>query len=282
MLPNLLNPRSFTRSLQQIDEAPPSFQEDPANRGRRVAIVLGTAALSLLLLNYLRLTPVFYESLRILAYLCNQPREHFVTLVQASNFSELSNFTWWVFAHILAFWLIPLMVIRLLLKERVIDHGWRWGETHRHWKGYGLLLGVTLILVIGVASSRNDFLDHYPFYDLAHRSWLDLLLWEALYLTQFILLEFFFRGFLLQGLRPVYGSGAVWIMVVPYCMLHFPKLWLEATGSIFFGLFLGILALKSRSIWGGFLVHAGVAVGMDLVALFKLEQLPIGFWPVIN
>ena len=36
--------------------------------------------------------------------------------------------------------------------------------------------------------------------------------------------------------------------------------WMEATGAILFGLFLGLLALRSRSIWGGFLVHAGVAV----------------------
>jgi uncharacterized protein len=64
-----------------------------------------------------------------------------------------------------------------------------------------------------------------------------------------------------------------------YLMIHFPKPWLEATGAIFFGLFLGMLALRSGSIWGGFLVHAGVAVGMDIAALVQQQRLPINWWP---
>jgi membrane protease YdiL (CAAX protease family) len=62
-------------------------------------------------------------------------------------------------------------------------------------------------------------------------------------------------------------------------MIHFPKLWPEAGGAILFGLFLGILALRSSSIWGGFFVHAGVAVGMDLASLIKQVRIPEVFWP---
>ena len=40
-------------------------------------------------------------------------------------------------------------------------------------------------------------------------------------------------------------------MIVPYLMIHFAKPWLEASGAILFGLLLGVLALRSRSIWGG-------------------------------
>jgi membrane protease YdiL (CAAX protease family) len=106
---------------------------------------------------------------------------------------------------------------------------------------------------------------------------LDFLGWEFLYLTQFVCLEFFFRGFVLNALRPAIGANAVWVMCVPYLMIHFPKLWLEATGAILFGLFLGILALRSRSIWGGVFVHAGVAVTMDVAALIKKQALPFVF-----
>ena len=60
---------------------------------------------------------------------------------------------------------------------------------------------------------------------------------EICYVTQFIFLEFFFRGFLLNALRPAIGANAVWFMVLPYLMIHFSKPWLEATGAIFFGLF---------------------------------------------
>ena len=76
------------------------------------------------------------------------------------------------------------------------------------------------------------------------------------------------------ALRPAIGANAIWVMCVPYMMIHLPKLWLEASGAILFGLFLGILALRSRSIWGGVLVHAGVAVSMDVVSLVKRGSFP--------
>jgi len=62
-------------------------------------------------------------------------------------------------------------------------------------------------------------------------------------------------------------------------MIHFPKPWLEATGAIFFGLFLGILALRSRSIWGGVAVHTGVALSMDIAALLQRGTLPTCWQP---
>ena len=83
------------------------------------------------------------------------------------------------------------------------------------------------------ASYRSDFTDHYPFYRLSSRSVSDWLMWEICYVTQFIFLEFFFRGFLLNALRPAIGANAVWFMVLPYLMIHFSKPWLEATGAIF-------------------------------------------------
>ena len=68
-------------------------------------------------------------------------------------------------------------------------------------------------------------------------------------------------------------------MVLPYLMIHFPKPWLEATGAIFFGVFLGVLALRSRSIWGGVVVHACVALSMDVMALVQTGKIPSQWWP---
>jgi membrane protease YdiL (CAAX protease family) len=66
---------------------------------------------------------------------------------------------------------------------------------------------------------------------------------------------------------------------LPYLMIHFPKPWLEATGAIFFGLFPGMLALRTRSIWGGVLVHVSIALSMDLLALLQTRGLPVRWWP---
>jgi membrane protease YdiL (CAAX protease family) len=65
-------------------------------------------------------------------------------------------------------------------------------------------------------------------------------------------------------------------MVVPYCMIHFGKPWAEALAAIIAGVVLGTLALKTRSIWSGFLIHVTVAVSMDLAALLQTQGLPGG------
>ncbi|WP_428623233.1 CPBP family glutamic-type intramembrane protease, partial [Sedimenticola sp.] len=58
-----------------------------------------------------------------------------------------------------------------------------------------------------------------------------------------------------------------------------PKPWLEATGAILFGFFLGVLAMRTRSIWGGVAVHAGVALSMDFAAIARKGGLPENWWP---
>jgi hypothetical protein len=40
-----------------------------------------------------------------------------------------------------------------------------------------------------------------------------------------------------------------------------------------------VLALRSRSIWGGVMVHASVALSMDLLAIAQTQQLPQRWWP---
>jgi hypothetical protein len=40
----------------------------------------------------------------------------------------------------------------------------------------------------------------------------------------------------------------------------------EAVSSIFGGYILGVIALQTRSIWGGILVHVGIAWMMEAIA----------------
>ena len=130
----------------------------------------------------------------------------------------------------------------------------------------GLLLGVGKSIT-DLLSTTRPFQRIYPFYKLAHRSSRDLLLWELLYAAQFLSLEFFFRGFLLQGLRKALGANAIFVMIVPDCMIHSGTPRPETFGAIIAGLILGTLAMRTRSIWGGVLIHVGVATTMDILAL---------------
>ena len=62
-----------------------------------------------------------------------------------------------------------------------------------------------------------------------------------MYFAQFFALEMFFRGFWLGVLRKSFGSGAIFAMAVPYCMIHYGKPYLEAIGAIVAGIALGSL-----------------------------------------
>jgi membrane protease YdiL (CAAX protease family) len=50
-------------------------------------------------------------------------------------------------------------------------------------------------------------------------------------------------------------------------MIHYGKPLPETMGAIGAGLLLGTLAMRTRSIWGGVLIHVGVATTMDVLAL---------------
>jgi membrane protease YdiL (CAAX protease family) len=244
----------------------------------RPAVVLMVAALCLLMLNYLKYNTVFLAMLEaVYSQISDNPTVDLYKLRLTTFFPILSQ-AWWSLLHVLTFVLIPIFVIKKILKEPLSNYGLGLGELKRDMKWYLLLVTPILFFVV-LVSFREDFTSHYPFYDFAHRSWADLIAWEVLYLLQFFCVEFFFRGFIIQACRPTFGVNAIFVMIVPYLMLHFTKPWLEATGAILFGLFLGVLAFRSRSIWGGVMVHISIALSMDIASLLQTKGLPQQWLP---
>lgn len=184
----------------------------------------------------------------------------------AGDYGELESFAWWSGWRFTGYVLLPVLAIWAMRGERVRDYFVSLKGASKHLPIY---LGLFLLIlpVVIIASRMPAFAQTYPFYKLANRSALDLWAWEALYALQFLSLEFFFRGFMLKALAPRFGSGAIFVMVVPYCMIHYGKPMPETFGAIVAGIVLGTLALRTKSIWGGVLIHVGVALTMDLLAL---------------
>jgi membrane protease YdiL (CAAX protease family) len=171
---------------------------------------------------------------------------------------------------------LPAALVALLPGERLADYGLRIRGIGRHLWIYVVLFLAVLPLIV-VVSFLPDFQAYYPFLRHGTRhawGWRVLLTWELLYAGQFVALEFFFRGFLLQSLRRQIGVYAIFAAVVPYCMIHYGKPFLEANAAIVAGVVLGTLALRTRSIWCGCLVHVSVAVTMDVAALIQKNDLP--------
>ena len=110
--------------------------------------------------------------------------------------------------------------------------------------------------MVVVLADSPSFQHQYPFYRKPH-GWTDFLVWECFYALQFFSLEFFFRGFMLHGVKDRLGRYAIFAMVIPYMMIHFGKPGAEAVGAILAGSALGLIALRTRSIYAGMAIHIG-------------------------
>ncbi|GAB4019451.1 CPBP family intramembrane glutamic endopeptidase [Spirosoma koreense] len=140
---------------------------------------------------------------------------------------------------------------------------------------YALLLAL-MIPLITLASFQPDFLASYPTYRDTNANeffgvpeWITALVYELCYGWDFVPTELLFRGFLVIGMSRVLGPGAVLPMVVWYCSIHFGRPLGEAVSSLAGGYLLGVLALSTRSIWGGLLIHIGIAWGMEIAAFLQ-------------
>ncbi len=194
-----------------------------------------------------------------------------------ARYGGLFYWGWWAGWRVLGYFLLPCVVI-WLTGGRVRDQGVETKGFIKHAWIYLLAYAVVLVCVVTVSFTK-DFSSYYPFYKNATRSWFDFGTWELMYAAQFFSLEFFFRGWWLKSCKSMMGSHAIFAMIVPYCMIHFGKPFPEVLGAILAGIFLGTLAMKTRSIWSGFLIHVSVAVSMDVAALLQTTGLPHHFWP---
>jgi membrane protease YdiL (CAAX protease family) len=176
----------------------------------------------------------------------------------------------WVGSILLTQLLFPILVVKFVMRERLRDYGLNCRLAMSELPMYlGLL--VFVLGLVWLCSGLPSFQAKYPlFLPSAGKSfWLQFWLWEVVYLLSFIAVEFFFRGFLIHGLKQRFGFSAVFVAMMPYCQVHFGKPLLETLGSIVAGVALGFFSLKSRSILPGVIVHAGVALGMDLAVLWR-------------
>ncbi len=144
-------------------------------------------------------------------------------------------------------------------------------KKENHWKIFATMLLFMLPLLL-FASFQEDFLASYPRLKPAIVKgdyWKWFAFYEPFYLGEFITLEWFFRGFLVVGMVKLIGHRAVLPMATLYCIFHFGKPMGECISSFFGGYILGVIAYYSRSVWGGIIVHMGIAFLMDLFAILS-------------
>lgn len=183
----------------------------------------------------------------------------------------------WVFAignNTIGFLLIaiPLFAIHFLTLPKTKLFGLTQNFNARP---YFILLLIILPVII-IVSFDTGFQTYYPTYKpnwvggkVDWPSWLPMIIYEFVYGLDFFNTEFIFRGFLVIGLSHILGKDTIMPMVIAYCFLHFGKPAGEAISSIVGGYILGVIAFYTRSIWGGVMIHAGLAWMMELAAYLQ-------------
>ena len=180
---------------------------------------------------------------------------------------RLARLWYWSMATSVCYMILPMIYIKVVMRERIRDYGFTLRGTLSHAWIYVVMFFVVLPALF-VVGQTDSFQRTYPFYKQAGRSVFDFVAWEIAYVMQFLSLEFFFRGFLVHGLKRRFGFYCILVAVMPYCMIHFGKPMPETLGAIFAGLALGTLSLFTRSIWLGVAIHVSVALSMDVISLW--------------
>lgn len=142
-------------------------------------------------------------------------------------------------------------------------------------KPYLILLAGMLPLITW-ASFQQDFIQEYPVFKYWKQESVFGLsqfqmfgIYECFYLLDFINVELLFRGLLIIGLVKTMEKDVLLPMIVLYASLHFGKPAAETISSVLGGYMLGVLAYRTNTILGGFLIHMGIAFLMDFTAILQ-------------
>jgi len=193
--------------------------------------------------------------------------------LQDNAHREIATGLYWSLFSFATYFFIPWFVIVVVFRRSLTEFGCKLRGAFSEWWVYIAFFAVMWPLLIWV-STHQHFKATYPFYKLGKDEplWPYFWLWEASYFLQFVGLEFFFRGFMVHGTKHRFGIYAVFVMAVPYSMIHFGKPFLETCGALIAGVVLGFMSLKTRSIWLGAAIHMSVALSMDFLSLWRLGR----------
>ncbi|MDR1172262.1 MAG: CPBP family intramembrane metalloprotease [Bacteroidales bacterium] len=177
---------------------------------------------------------------------------------------------------------LPVLVLLRLAIDKDVKGLYGIGKGNHHVKAY-LSLYAVILPILAAVSFTPDFLSYYPMYKpwnfenvFGRPVWLNTAIFEAIYISDFLMVEMIFRGALVIGMASILGRSAVLPMIVVYVALHFGKPVMETISAFFGGYFLGALAFQTRHIWGGVIIHMGIAFVIELLRLFQHYALGIG------
>ncbi len=210
-------------------------------------------------------------------------RNYIFDYIQPEYDPYLIEFLYWFTTDFITLFIIPVFIIKLLLKENLIDYGLSVGDLKT-----GIKVSIIFLLImtpiIWLVSSTDGFVQKYPHLPSARESWSQFFIYESGMLLYMFAWEFVWRGFMLFGLKEKFGYYAVLIQMIPFVILHNGKPELETFGAIAGGIALGILALRTKSFYYCVVVHIAVMFMIDFISSlrFRAGDYGIGLHSLLN
>lgn len=155
---------------------------------------------------------------------------------------------------------VPALIVKIVFREKLADYGLQLGDRVRTIRTF-LIMGPLFALGGYLASKNPAVAEYYPINPDAGKMFgLHVLTYLLFYMGW----EFYFRGFMLFGLRERFGdAGAIMVQVLASSLLHIGTPSSEAFSAILGGVIWGLVAFRTRSILSGFLQHSLLGITLD-------------------
>jgi len=157
-------------------------------------------------------------------------------------------------------------LIYFVFKKKPKDFGINFGD-YKKWSKEIIVFYLIMVIILLIAFKYTNLKNIYPLSRRAAQGFNHFLTYQLVQLFYMSMWEFFFRGFMLFGLEKKFGKASILIQTIPFAIMHYRKPQLEAYGSIFAGIFLGIIGLRARSFLPCALLHFSVALTADIIGI---------------
>ncbi len=197
-------------------------------------------------------------------------REFYVDLVNSENLqlknSDLEPVIYLFVTGFILMGMLPFIVMKYIFKESHTGYGLQIGDWKSGLKSTAILIPVIAIFLLFPSAFQKEFNTFYPLYKSKDGFDNFFILYEFLRLIfYYFAWEYFYRGFILFGLRSYIGNwNAILVQMIPSCLWHIGYPTGEILGAIPGGILFGILAIRTNSIFWPLLLHWLIGVLLDV------------------